>query len=137
MTIDSVLVEIQPKVNPQQLTLELQRLVHKIQLDMINTKKRAENYCVSFIIPEREVLNIFNNIEPGLTDKISVSFKSDWNLPESVLMLNSPYYHILLFIILLGTRFHNDSMSKFALNLINFRLYNGRRVSSVPHCDHL
>jgi hypothetical protein len=135
MTIESVLVETQPKVNAQQLTLELQKLVHKIQLDMINTKKRAENYCVSFIIPEREVLNIFNNIEPGLTDKISTSFKTDWALPESVLMLNSPYYHILLFITLLGTRLHNDNLARFAINLINFRLYNGRRVSSIPHCD--
>lgn len=135
MTIESTLNEVYTKVSIQQLTLEVQRLVQKIQIDMINSKKRADGYCVSIIIPEREVLNIFNNIEPGLTDTISTSFKSDWGLPKTVLMLNSPFYHILLFLILLGTKAHNDTLAKYAMNLMNFRLYNGRRVSSIPHCD--
>ena len=135
MTIDSVLAEVLPKVVPQQLTSELQRLVHKIQLDMINTKKRSDGYCVSIIIPEREILNIFNNIEPGLTDKISTAFKVDWGIPENALMANSPFYHILSFIILIGAKTDNDTMAKLALNLMNFRLWNGRKFSSIPHCD--
>jgi hypothetical protein len=135
MTIQSLLDETLTNLNIQQLSSDVFRLVQKIQLDMVSTKKRSENYCINFVIPEKEVLNIFNKIEPGLTDKINVNFKSDWNTPDTALMVNSAYYHVLLFIIIIGIKVSNDILAQNALNLLNFRLYNGRRVSSIPHCD--
>lgn len=131
MSIKDILEETFPKLNTQQLTVEISRLVQKIQLDMISTKKRSENYCVNFVIPEKEVLGIYNKIEPGLTERISNTFKKDWDVPSTALMVNSAYYHILLFTMLVGIKANNDSLAQHSLNLMNFRLYNGRRVSSI------
>lgn len=135
MSIKDLLEETFPKLTIHQLTIDVSRLVQKIQLDMISTKKRSENYCVNFVIPEKEVLGIYNKIEPGLTELISNTFKKDWDVPSTALMVNSAYYHILLFTMLVGIKANNDSLAQHSLNLMNFRLYNGRRVSSIPHCD--
>jgi len=135
MSIQALLDETLPKINPQLLNSEIGKLVQKIQLDMISTKKRSENYCVNFVIPEKEVLGLFNKIEPGLTDKINLAFKKSWNIPDSVRMMNSAYYHILLFSILIGISTNTPTLSSNALNLLNFRMYNGRRFSSIPYCN--
>jgi hypothetical protein len=129
-TIDSVADKVLEQTKDgdflNSIYLQLQKLVQKIQLDMISAKKRSEGYCVNFIIPEKEVLQLFNDLEPGLTNQISLAFKHTWNIPANVIMANSPYYHILLFIVLLGARLNNDNLAKQALNLLNFRMYNGR-----------
>jgi hypothetical protein len=50
-------------------------------------------------------------------------------------MHNSAFYHILLFTCLIGARLNNDNIGKLSLNILNFRMYNGRRFSAVPYCD--
>jgi len=92
-------------------------------------------YCISFNIPESDVLNIFNDFKPGFVKEINVAFIHDWELPSSSIMAASPYYHILLFIVLIGAKTGNDQLAQAALNLLNFRMYNGRKTSSIPYCD--
>jgi hypothetical protein len=67
------------------LQLNLQRLVQKVQLDIVNTKKRADGYCINFVTPEKEVLNLWNDLAPGMGDQISLAFKHDWAVPSSAI----------------------------------------------------
>ena len=51
--------------------------------------------------------------------------KAEWRIPPTVIMANNAYYHTLLTIVLVGTKIKDDIMCKCALNLLNFRMYNG------------
>lgn len=61
----------------RRLTITLQRLIHKIQLDVLDTKKKNDGYCVTFVIPERDIFHLFDEI--GITkDEINVAFSTQW-----------------------------------------------------------
>jgi hypothetical protein len=133
--IDVIANEVIEKVNSdgydKYLLSSLQKMLHRIQLEQISTKKRAKGYCSSFSIPETEVLAMFNGkFGSGFTDKVVQGFTSAWNLPPDTKMYSNPYYLLLMLIVLVGAKIGNDSLASAALSLICFRLWNGRLIKS-------
>jgi hypothetical protein len=131
--IVEIITKSEHKEFHRRLTVVLQRLIHKIQLDILDTKKKNEGYCVTFVIPEKDVYHLFDEI--GITkDQINQAFSVQWQVPASARMHNNPYYHILLLCILLGAKTDNDYLAQNALTLMLFKLWNGRLKSSIPYC---
>ena len=85
-------------------------------------------YCVSFVIPETDVLKVFDDFDTTLIAKLSKAFPETWLVPATAKMANSSYYQALLFICLVGAKIDNNELAKTALSLITFRLWNGRLI---------
>lgn len=135
--IDEILSEFQNscKQNPQlqsTVKLELEKLVRKLYSDAI---AQHVGWCMSFKIPEVEVLNILNII--GIDQqKLSSAFATQWKAPPSAHMINNPYYHTLLFLALYGIREHKIQLiSENAMVLLLARIWNGRRQKYIQFCD--
>ncbi len=81
--IDQLLNEALKSDNKEfqrRLFINLQRLVHKIQLNILDSKKRNLGYCSTFIIPEKNVFELFDEI--GITkDEINSAFSTQWSVP--------------------------------------------------------
>jgi hypothetical protein len=132
---DKVIEKIKNENYDKTLTIALQKLIYKIQLDNISPKKRNLGYCSNFTIPEMDVLKLLDDVEPGFVAKLSKTFSEVWKIPASVKMANSTYYHVLMFIVLIGAKIDNDILAKLALSLVGFRLWNGRLLGAIPYCD--
>lgn len=113
----------------------LQRAIHTVQLDMLNTKKRSDGYCGTFLIPEKAVLTLFDDFNLFSLKDLTSAFSAQWAVPISAHMHNNPYYHVLCFCILLGAKTNDDKLCEAALSLMLFKLWNGRRVGAIPYCD--
>jgi len=91
--IDQLVVEASKPENKdfhRRLYISLQRLVHKIQLDVLDTKKKNDGYCATFVIPERDVFHLFDEI--GLSkEQIAKAFASDWQVPADAKIIICPF----------------------------------------------
>lgn len=113
----------------------LQRAIHTVQIDMLNTKKRSDGYCGTFLIPEKAVLTVFDQFGVFTLKDLTSAFSAQWAVPVSAHMHNNPYYHVLCFCILLGAKVNDDKLCESAISLLLFKLWNGRRVGAIPYCD--
>ena len=135
--IDQIVDQVSKPENREfyrRISINLQRLIHKIQLDVMDSRKKNDGYCTTFIIPERDIYHLFDEV--GVTkDQINQAFSLQWQVPTAAKMHNNPYYHILLLCILVGAKNDMDQLAQQALTLMLFKLWNGRLKSSIPHCD--
>ena len=112
--------------------LELDKIVRKLYADAIS---QQNGWCMSFKVPEADVLNMLNIIGIDQT-KLLAAFSTQWDVPATAYMVNNPYYHTLLFLSLYGIRTRKiDIISKNAMVLLLAKLWNGRRQKHIPFCD--
>jgi hypothetical protein len=86
--IDQIIEVVSKSENKEfhrRLTITLQRLIHKIQLDVLDTKKKSDGYCVTFVIPERDIYHLFDEL--GITkEEINTAFSTQWVVPSTARM---------------------------------------------------
>ena len=70
------------------------------------------------------------------SDEVKTAFVNDWGVAHiDAYMVKNVYYHILLLLLTLGLRKHNEQMQKDALMLILVKLWNGRRIKFIRYCN--
>ena len=134
--IEHLLTELDAniKANPlleKQLQLELSKAVRTVYSDAISNQ---QGYCMTLKVPENIILSLPSKL--GLdSDKIRMAFIQDWQVPESAYMYANVYYHILLFLVLYGIRHRHGDIHKNALNLVLCKIWNGRKIHFIRHCN--
>ena len=115
----------------RRVQIELEKQLRKLYSDAIG---QTTGYCMTFKIPEKEILNIPTIMGLDVAD-IKSAFAEGWNVPETAYMYNNPYYHVLLLCCAYGLRKRNESMQKAAHSLLMCKIWNGRRIHYVKWCN--
>lgn len=136
--IDNLVYEIENyiKANPtflRSLDVEYKKLIYNVHSDAV--RQYNKGYCMRLMVPEKEVLVSFSTIQDLSITRISEAFSSQWVVPKTAHMHNSPYYHILLLVNLVASKHGMDELAKNALSLLLFRIWNGRIIGAIKYCD--
>jgi len=115
-----------------QLFLELSKIVSvAYSQSMANTD---ESYCFKFSLPITAVTKLYTLLK---LDQATVgkAFQNDWKYPNSAMMYNDPYYHILLLLVYYGLKNKNELITKHALTILLMKIWNGRKSKYLKYCD--
>lgn len=124
--------------NPQDLH-ELERYLfnakQKIYTDYVNDFK---GYCTKFVLPNIESFASEMESKTAISQKdIQNAFLTDWglSLTREYNMYGNTYYHYLLLLMAYATRINNKDLFQLCLQLILFKIWNGRLSKSIKFCD--
>lgn len=124
------------KSNPnksRELLMKLQAADHYVQMKFIENYEQG--YCARFVIPSKDVISTID-IFPSLTvDKISQATIIDWQVPANARMHVDTYYNTLAFYIYHAARTNNEQLGKIALNLLLYKIWNGRLYKLIKWCN--
>lgn len=134
--INDLLKHIETKVaeNPslfQNLKIELTAITRSVYADAIT---QNVGYCMTFKIPETQVLNLLNIVDLD-PDDVRETFIADWKVPRDAYMVTNIYYHTLLLFLTYGLRKKDEAIQKNALTLILIKIWNGRRIRFIRYCN--
>lgn len=129
-------MEDEAEKNPKfekQLKTKLQNIVLTTYTSSIH-RPEGFGYGSKFKIPNKEVLQLITDL--GYTkEQLSIAFKSQWIYPNTAMMYDDPYYHIIVLICLYGARHNNEDLAKNALTIGLFKIWNGRLSSAIRWCN--
>ena len=126
----------------KKIEIGLEKIVEGVRSKVVDTSSDL-GYCMKLIISDKDVTNLLQ-FTPGHNDILSykkelrLSFLVDWEIPLEGrnVMYGNDYYHLLLLFVLYGIKNNNDNIAKLALQLIMYRLWNGRLNVGFPKmCD--
>lgn len=136
-TIDEALSSFEDHIqkigSDRKYVVAIDKIVRTVQMNAISNHEKG--YCLKFFTGESLVLDLLNNSPINVKDLSNVFIKI-WGIPSSdAKMYGSSFYHVLLFFILYGIRNNNEKIAKDALNLLLFRIWNGRLHTYITYCD--
>ncbi len=137
-TIDSIYNKIETDLlnDPKKLKDLKNNLTSSIHTVFQSTIVDNKGYCMKFKIPNNKVETIIQSLEIDQQDMEKAIIQS-WDLPvdKKMPMYGNVYYHFLLVLFLFGVRNNMPDIYTPALQLILFRVWNGRLNKAIKFCD--
>lgn len=93
-----------------------------------------EGYCFAFNLPMSAVNKLFSLLDLDQAE-VEEAFRIDWKYPKGTKMYSDSYYHILFLITIYGIKNNNKKLSEYALLIILFKIWNGRKHDFIKYCD--
>lgn len=98
-------------------------------------------YCLSFTVPERDVIKLLDLLSID-EDDLKVIFDKDLGFPKNSYMYGLSYYQILLLLYYIFVRLYSrtknsqyENIAKLCLFLILVRIWNGRKYRYIKYCN--
>lgn len=137
--ISDILVDISKyfESNPSDLNALASFLKTKIHEIYSNFTKFHKGYCSKFPIPTVKISDTiakYTNIDDK---RLQSAFLNEWGLAleKSYNMYGNSFYHYLLILILYASKINHEELFNTCLQLILFRIWNGRLTKAIKYCD--
>ena len=120
----------------------LEKIIEGVRSKVVDTSSEV-SYCMKLIVNDKDVTSLIQ-YTPGFNDvkeyksQLRFSFLKDWGIPleGKNLMYGNDYYHLLLLFVLYGLKNNNRNISLLSLELIMYKIWNGRLSIGFPKlCD--
>lgn len=137
-TIDQIYSELLVKFtdNPTLLS-DVKKHISLINHNIFDSSMNdANGYCMKFKIPTNKIDDLFRMLSINDSDLLEAITHS-WKLPtnQRMVMYGNPFYHILLLLLLYAIKNNEESFRDNLLNIILFRIWNGRLNKAIQYCD--
>lgn len=88
-----------------------------------------ESFCFKFTLPDKIVSTFFKTLKIT-EEELDRAVTKDWSLPaekEQARMYHESYYQMMQLLIYIGVMTNNKKLEEQALEILLFRLWNGRK----------
>lgn len=134
--IDDVLAKVEDYLDRngvESFAINLERLVRRVHHEILG--KSDKGWCMRFSVPEKEVTILYDAFDNVTRDEIKAAFLQQWGVTAAMQMFGHIYYHNLCLSFLYGVRHNNDKIVTNALQLLLFRVWNGRLYNAIQYCN--